>query len=100
MSNHFPLVLQLPDSRALSRFMAGLLRSYVHYCHRQYGFWWHLWQGRFKSPAIAIDEYLLSVGRYVPWPAAAASATRRPFAPHGTMNPRANRFMNPARFSK
>jgi hypothetical protein len=32
--------------------MAGLLRAYAHRCHRRHGFIGHLWQGRFKSPAV------------------------------------------------
>jgi putative transposase len=45
--------------------MAGLLRSYVHHFHQRSGFVGPLWQGRFKSPAIERDGYLLSCGRYV-----------------------------------
>ena len=65
MSNHFHLLLQLERPQALSSFMAGMLRSYVHYYHRRHGFFGHLWQGRFKSPAVEVDEYLLSCGRYI-----------------------------------
>lgn len=65
MTNHFHLVLQLPDPRALSGFLAGLPRAYVHLMHRRYGFVGHLWQGRFKGPAVDGDTYLLSCGRYV-----------------------------------
>jgi putative transposase len=31
MTNHFHLLIQLPDPRQLSRLMAGLLRAYVHH---------------------------------------------------------------------
>jgi REP element-mobilizing transposase RayT len=31
MTNHFHLLLQMGDPRRLSSFMAGILRSYVHY---------------------------------------------------------------------
>ena len=65
MSNHFHVLLQLREPRALSVFGAGLLRAYVHYFHRRHGFVGHLWQGRFKSPAVETDEYLLSCGRYI-----------------------------------
>lgn len=65
MSNHFHLLWQLADPRRLSALMAGLLRAYVHYYHRRYGFVGHLWQGRFKSPAVQMESYLLSCGRYV-----------------------------------
>jgi putative transposase len=65
MTNHFHLLVQLPNPRRLSALGAGLLRSYVHYFHRKSGFVGHLWQGRFKSPAIETDAYLLSCGRYI-----------------------------------
>ena len=65
MSNHFHLLLRLVDPRLLSPLMAGLLGSYVHYFNRRYRFVGHLWQGRFKSPAIEMETYLLSCGRYI-----------------------------------
>ncbi|HWG44720.1 MAG TPA: transposase [Gemmataceae bacterium] len=65
MSNHFHLLLQLQSPRQLSTFMAGLLRAYVHHCHRRHQFVGHLWQGRFKSPVIQKDDYWLSCGRYI-----------------------------------
>ena len=65
MGNHYHLVLRVREAEQLSRLMAGLLRSYVHHYHRRYGFVGHLWQGRFKSPAIQDGAYLLTAGRYV-----------------------------------
>ena len=65
MTNHFHLLLRLEDGRRLSGLMAGLLRSYVHYFNRRHGFVGHLWQGRFKSPAVEAERYLLSCGRYI-----------------------------------
>jgi len=65
MTNHFHLLLQLDQPAQLSRLMAGLLRAYSHHCHRRHGFIGHLWQGRFKSPAVQCADYLLSCGRYI-----------------------------------
>ena len=65
MSNHFHLLLQFGDPRQLSGAMAGFLRCYVHHFHRRHGFVGHLWQGRFKSPCVERDGYLLSCGRYI-----------------------------------
>jgi putative transposase len=65
MQNHFHLLLQLPEPRRLSRCMAGLLVAYWHHYRRRYGLVGHLFQGRFKSPAIEADSYLLSCGRYI-----------------------------------
>lgn len=65
MSNHFHLLVQLPDPKRLSAMVAGLLLAYFHHYHRRYGLVGHLWQGRFKSPAIQREGYWLSCGRYV-----------------------------------
>jgi putative transposase len=65
MSNHFHLLLQLPEPRTLSRLVAGLLVAYWHHYRRRYGLVGHLFQGRFKSPAVEAESYLLSCGRYV-----------------------------------
>ena len=81
MTNHFHLLLQLDDPRRLSALMAGLLRAYVHHCARRHGFVGHLWQGRFKSPAIQCSTYLLSCGRYIERnPVEADVETMRPVA--------------------
>jgi REP element-mobilizing transposase RayT len=65
MNNHFHLLADCPDPAALSKWMAGLLLSYVHYYNRQYGFTGHLWQGRFKSPVVGVEDYFLSCARYI-----------------------------------
>ena len=65
MTNHFHLLVQLQRPAEMSRWVAGMLRAYVHYFNRRYGFVGHLWQGRFKSPAVQCEGYLLSCGRYI-----------------------------------
>ena len=65
MSNHFHLLLQPNRSNDLSPLMAGMLRAYVHYFNRRYGFVGHLFQGRFKAKAVEAETYLLSCGRYI-----------------------------------
>ena len=61
----FHVLVQLVRPADLSRWLAGMLRAYVHYFNRRYRFVGHLWQGRFKSPAIQCEGYLLSCGRYI-----------------------------------
>src|SRR5215471_15649161 len=65
MSNHFHLLIHWEQAALLSRWMAGVLLAYGHYYHRRYGFVSHLWQGRFKSPAGAVEAYFLSCARYI-----------------------------------
>jgi putative transposase len=79
MDNHFHLLVQLPDPRRLSACVAGLLRSYVHYYHRRYRYVGHLWQGRFKSPAVQREGYWLSCGRYIERNPVAAGLTAEPW---------------------
>lgn|SRR6266446_9136332 len=57
MSNHFHVLVRCENAEALSPCLGGLLRAYVHYFNRRYGFIGHLWQGRFKSPAVAVVDY-------------------------------------------
>jgi putative transposase len=42
MSNHFHLLVRCQSPADLSACLAGLLRSYVHYAYRRYGFVGHL----------------------------------------------------------
>jgi putative transposase len=65
MTNHFHLVVQFPRAAGLSRVIAGLGVAYWHHYRRRHGLVGHLFQGRFKSPAVDGDQYLLSCGRYV-----------------------------------
>jgi hypothetical protein len=45
--------------------MAGLQLVYVRYFGARWGFTGHLLQGRFKSPCIEADRYLLNCGRHI-----------------------------------
>jgi putative transposase len=45
--------------------LAGLLVAYWHHYRRRYHLVGHLFQGRCKTPAVDIDSYLLSCGRYI-----------------------------------
>src|SRR5260370_5987669 len=65
MTDDFLVLLQVAKPERVLGLGAGLLRSYVHYAHRRYGFFGHLFQGRFKSPAVETETYLLSCGRYI-----------------------------------
>jgi len=80
MTNHFHLLVRLGDARQLSSLMAGLLRSYVHHFNRRHGFVGHLWQGRFKSPAVEAERCLLSCGRYIERNPLEAGVVEEPWA--------------------
>jgi putative transposase len=82
MDNHFHLLMQLPQARFLSRLMAGLLVSYWHHYRRRYGLVGHLFQGRFHSPAVQAEGYLLSCGRYIERNPVEARLVKRPWEYH------------------
>jgi putative transposase len=50
---------------ALSPCLAGRLRASVHSFPRRYGLGGHLGQGRFQSPAVAVEAYFLLCARYL-----------------------------------
>jgi putative transposase len=79
MGNHFHLLIRLTRPHDLSPMMAGLLRAYVHSFHRRRGFVGHLWQGRFKSPAVQREGYWLSCGRYIERNPVEAGLVRAPW---------------------
>ena len=45
--------------------MQSLTVAHTWHYHKALGTSGHVWQGRFKSPAVATDEHLLTVMRYV-----------------------------------
>jgi REP element-mobilizing transposase RayT len=64
MANHFHLVVRTPRAN-LSRFMQRLNSSYSLYYRYKHGKPGHVLGGRYKSPVIENDEYLLAATRYV-----------------------------------
>jgi putative transposase len=59
--------------------VAGMLVAYVRYFQRRYRFVGHVFQGRFKSPAVETETYLLSCGRYIERNPLAAGLTANPW---------------------
>lgn len=65
MPNHIHLIGEPLDPKKLPKFMQCLQRSYTAYHNKKYNKVGHLWQGRFKTKAIAKDEYLINCIAYV-----------------------------------
>ncbi len=65
MPNHYHLLLEIEYPEKLSKMMAGIARSYVHYYQKNYNVGGHIWQGRFKSQPVEKEAYLLRCGRYI-----------------------------------
>lgn len=64
MSNHAHLLVETPLGN-LSGFMGSVLTSYSVYFNRRHKRAGHLTQGRYSSPLVEGDEYLLKLSRYV-----------------------------------
>ena len=64
MDNHYHLVLELTE-RNLSRAIQWLNLSYSVWFNLRHSRSGHLFQGRFKSVAVSLDEWGLELSRYV-----------------------------------
>lgn len=65
MTNHIHIILQAPDKVSISKIMQAITIAHTRYYHYTYQSSGHVWQGRFKSPLVSSDEYLLAAMRYV-----------------------------------
>jgi hypothetical protein len=65
MTNHFHLVVRPEPGQPLSRAKQSLAVAHTWRYHKRHGSSGHVWQGRFKAPAIEGGEHLLAVLRYV-----------------------------------
>ncbi|MBM4142124.1 MAG: hypothetical protein FJ225_00805 [Lentisphaerae bacterium] len=64
MNNHGHLLVETPAGN-VSAFMGSVLTGYTVYYNLRHGRSGHLMQGRFKSPLVAGDDYLLRLSRYI-----------------------------------
>src|SRR5271157_2134114 len=64
MPNHVHLLIR-PLETPISRIIQSLLVLHTQRCHRCHHSGGHVWQGRFKSPVIQVDDHLLTVLRYI-----------------------------------
>ena len=65
MDNHVHLIAWITHESNLSKFMKQLNLSYYNYYKKLYGYWGHIWQGRYKSNLIETNAYLLHCGKYI-----------------------------------
>ena len=65
MNNHIHLIVWVRFESNLSKFMKQVNLSYFNYYKKIYGYWGHIWQGRYKSNVIETDTYLLNCGKYI-----------------------------------
>ena len=65
MTNHVHLLVQAEEIPFLSSYMHAIQRTYHHYYRKNYTWFGHLFQGRYRSLPIDTDAYLLDCGRYI-----------------------------------
>jgi len=59
------LLLQVWEKATISKIMQAVTVAHTRRHHFKYQTSGHVWQGRFKSPVVSDDEYLLNTMRYV-----------------------------------
>lgn len=65
MDNHVHLIVWLTFASKLPKFMKQLNLSYYSYYKKVYGYWGHIWQGRYRSNVIETEVYLMHCGKYI-----------------------------------
>ena len=65
MTNHIHLLLKTSEAETISNIMKAVTIAHTRYYHHKYTASGHVWQGRFKSPIVSDDEYLLTLMRYI-----------------------------------
>ncbi|MDE0510291.1 MAG: transposase [Gammaproteobacteria bacterium] len=65
MTNHVHLLVTPQSEQGVSRMMQATGRHYVRYFNHIYGRTGTLWEGRFKSCLVDVEDYLLACQRYI-----------------------------------
>jgi len=65
MTNHVHLLVTPSDVQGISKLMQSVGRRYVRYINSKYQRTGTLWEGRYKSSLIDIENYLLACYRYI-----------------------------------
>ena len=65
MTNHTHLLMRFQSQEGLQKVMQRTNLRYAKYYRKQYKYYGHVFQDRFKSFAIETDAYLLECGRYI-----------------------------------
>jgi putative transposase len=65
MTNHVHLLIKTSSVATVSQIMKAITISHTRHYHLKQNTSGHIWQGRFKSPLVSDDEYLLAVMRYI-----------------------------------
>lgn len=65
MTNHIHLLVEVGEAGTLSQIMHSITTAHTRHYHHKYQSTGHVWQGRFKSPIVSDDAYMLTVMQYI-----------------------------------
>lgn len=65
MRNHVHLLIKTDKKASISKIMHSITTQYSQWHNEKYNKIGHLWQGRFLSPIVSDDQYLINVMRYI-----------------------------------
>ena len=65
MPNHIHILGRVENSKEMPLLMQYILQMYSRWYRSKTGYIGYLWQGRYKSPLIEDESYLLECGRYI-----------------------------------
>ncbi|MDD5488586.1 MAG: transposase [Candidatus Omnitrophica bacterium] len=78
MGNHYHILLDPPDIKALTKLMQGVNMSYTQYYNYKYNKCGHLWQGRYKSYIITKNSYMYNCVNYIEYNPVRANIVDKP----------------------
>ncbi len=99
MANHIHLLIRTSNQGTISDIMKAITIAHTRHYHFIYKTSGHVWQGRFKSPIVSDDEYLLTLMRYIEQNPVRAGIVDHPgrysySSFHYNTNPKKNNFID------
>ena len=65
MTNHVHLLIKVSEKGNISKIMQSITLAHTKHYHHKYRTSGHVWQGRFRSPIVSNDEYMIEVMSYI-----------------------------------
>lgn len=78
MTNHVHLLIKVNQGGTISKIMQSITLAHTKHYHLKYHSSGHVWQGRFKSPIVSNDDYVIDVMRYIENNPVKAGMVKRP----------------------
>ncbi len=65
VTNHVHMLIRVTSGGTISKIMQSITVAHIRHYNYKYQWSGHVWQGRFNSPIVSDDEYLLNVMQYI-----------------------------------